>query len=180
MTPRIGTAVYRHLIYTLGLMRIVGAVEGAAAVDRAGTGKIHRRGDARAHDTNDHFRLWIQHGASSPETAASAARIQRMHDHYARTYPFSNETYIHGIALFTLLSDEILGIAGIHPFTEQEKAAQVQHWRTIGAHMNVQGLPATWAGMQQGMRAYEESPDWYRLTPEGHRCAEALIERANT
>ncbi|MCD9193400.1 DUF2236 domain-containing protein [Streptomyces albireticuli] len=179
MTPPVGAAFTSHLLYTLGLMRIVGEAEGAAAVDRAGTGKIHRSGQARADDTIAYFQHWVRHGAASPQAAASIDRVQRMHVHYARSYPFSHETYVHGIALFTLLSDEILTLAGINAFTDREKAAQVQHWRAIGARMNIRDLPTTWTGMQQALRDYEQSPQWYRPTPAGRRSAEALIHQFN-
>ncbi|MFF5714989.1 oxygenase MpaB family protein [Streptomyces sp. NPDC012756] len=167
MAPPFGKAFFNNLVYTLGFLRVVGEVEGAAAVDRAGTGKIHRRGDNRADDTADQFQLWIRHGASSPESTAAIARVQRMHDHFSRTYAFSNETYVHGIALFTLLFDEIFGHVGIDAFSEAEKDAQVQHWRTIAEQMHVKDVPTTWAGMQQALRTYETSPDWYRRTPAG-------------
>ncbi|MBB4984333.1 oxygenase MpaB family protein [Streptomyces nymphaeiformis] len=102
-----------------------------------------------------------------------------MHDHFSRTYAFSNETYVHGIALFTLLFDEIFGHVGIDAFSEAEKDAQVQHWRTIAEQMHVKDVPTTWAGMQQALRTYETSPDWYRRTPAGQRCAESLVGQFN-
>ncbi|GAA0280090.1 hypothetical protein GCM10010302_17320 [Streptomyces polychromogenes] len=69
MTPPVGAAFTSHLLYTLGLMRIVGEVEGAAAVGLAGTGKIHRSGRARADDTIAYFQHWVRHSAASPQAA---------------------------------------------------------------------------------------------------------------
>jgi hypothetical protein len=86
---------------------------------------------------------------------------------------------VHGIALFTLLFDEFASLARSDVFTDAEKAAQVQHWRTIGELMRVHDLPTTWSGMQRALDQYEASTAWYRYTPEGHAAAQTVIAQFN-
>ncbi|MVU77183.1 DUF2236 domain-containing protein [Nocardia sp. ET3-3] len=177
VTPPMGAAMLNNLIYAVGFMRISGSVEGADAVDRAGKGKIHRHGDRRADDTTNYFLDWMTHGAHSEHGRADIAKVVRMHDHFGQSYSMSNETFVHAIALFTVLFDEIFQVLGLDIFTEEEKAAQVAHWYAIGEQMRVRDMPDSWAGMQRALDVYEADPQWYRPTEAGYRCAEALIEQ---
>ena len=176
-TPPVGAALVNNLIYAVGFVRVMGEHEGAMATDRHGTGQVHHKGDQRAIATITPMIDWILDGASHPNTVESVARVQRMHDAFAKTYSFSNETYLHGIAYFTLLFDEIFQMAGADVFSEEEKEALVYHWRTIGGYMRIQNMPTTWRGMQGVVRRYEESPDWFGPTEAGIRGAEAIIQQ---
>ncbi|WP_433678296.1 hypothetical protein [Nocardia sp. CA-119907] len=172
-------ALVGNAMYTIGLMRVCGGVEDSAAVDRGGTGKIHRRGDNRADATTDHFRLWMKHGADSPETRAAVAKVARMHEHYAQSYSMSNETFVRGIALFAIIFDEVTHTVGLNVVTENQKAAQVAHWLAIGEQLGVRDMPRTWADMQRANFEYEHDPGHFRATPEGQRCADSLIAQFN-
>ncbi|MCP2280996.1 DUF2236 domain-containing protein [Nocardia amikacinitolerans] len=173
------SAVVDNAMYTIGLMRVCGGVEDSAAVDRGGTGKIHRRADNRADATTDHFRLWMKHGADSPETRAAVAKVARMHEHYAQSYSMSNETFVRGIALFATIFDEVTQTVGLNMVTEKRKAALVTHWLAIGEQLGVKDMPRTWAGMQRVNFEYEHDPRHFRATPEGRRCADSLIDQFN-
>lgn len=175
LLPRHGEAILLNLAYCLGFLRVSGQIEGARAVDRDGTGKIHRQGDRRAEDTVSYFTAWIQHGPESPEGIASLERVRRMHDHYAREYSISNETLVHTIALFTVQFEHLFRLIGAEGFSQIEKEAQVTHWRLIGERLGVRDMPTTWEGMEGFLERYEGSPAWFGPTPEAHRCAEALI-----
>ncbi|HXV04391.1 MAG TPA: oxygenase MpaB family protein [Solirubrobacterales bacterium] len=175
LLPPLGKPFVFNLLYSLGFLRICGQLEGARAVDRDGEGKIHREGDRRAVDTMHHFASWIQHGPRSEESTSSLARVKRMHDHYADRYSFSNETFLHTIALFTVQFDHLLTLIGAPGYSEAEKQAHVVHWRSIGELLGVREMPETWEGMERVLERYEGDPAWFGQTPEGHRSAEALI-----
>lgn len=177
LTPRIGAALLRNLFYAWGFMRIAGQIEGARAVDRAGTGKIYRHPDIRAEETLAHFTGWTQHGASSAAGVASLDQVKSLHERYARRYAMSNETFVHTIALFTVQFEHLFALVGAPGFTGTEKAAQVEHWRTIGEHLGARELPASWDGMERALRDYESSPRWFGRTPEARRCADAFIDQ---
>ncbi|MEU2032669.1 oxygenase MpaB family protein [Nocardia amamiensis] len=175
----IGAKVAENLIYAVGFIRTCGGVEDAEAVDRAGSGKIHKHGDRRADATASYFQHWMTYGATGVETRKSVAEVARMHEHYKKSYTMSNAAFVHGVALFTILFDEIFQIVGLDAFTEEEKAAQVAHWRAIGEQLGAHDMPDTWAGLRQSNFDYEHNPEYFRPTPEAHRCAEALIDQFN-
>lgn len=177
LLPRHGRPMLFNLLYCLGFLRVSGQIEGALAVDRDGAGKIHRAGDDRADATVSQFRAWLEEGAGSEASAASLARIRRIHDHYAERYSFSNETMVHTIALFTLQFEKLLRLVGAPGYEEIERQAQVAHWRVIGERLGAYGVPQTWEGMEEALDRYEASPAWYGPTPEAHRCASALIDQ---
>ncbi|SNY77928.1 hypothetical protein SAMN04244553_1135 [Nocardia amikacinitolerans] len=175
----IGARLAENLIYAVGFIRTCGGVEDAEAVDRAGSGKIHKQGDRRADATAGYFQYWMTYGATGARTRESVAKVAAMHEHYKKSYTMSNAAFVHGVALFTILFDEIFQIVGLDVFTEEEKAAQAAHWRAIGEQLHVHDMPDTWAGLQRFNTEYEHNPAYFRPTPEAHRCAEALIDQFN-
>jgi hypothetical protein len=177
LLPRVGLGVVFNLLYCLGFVRIAGQLEGARAVDRQGTGKVHKEPNRRAEDTIAHFTTWIQFGPSSAEGLASLRRVRGIHDHYAESYTMSDETFRHTIALFSLQFDRLLRSIGAAGYSEVERQAQVVHWRRIGDALGVQDMPATWEEMEFVLQAYESDPAWFGPSSEGRRCAEALISQ---
>jgi hypothetical protein len=179
MLPPVGAHLFANFIYTIGQMRSTASPEGAAAVNRAGHGKVHRAADQRADATSIFFLDWARHGGSSDKTAASVAKVKAMHDHYGASYSMSNETFVAGICLFALLFETITSLLGVELLSEAEKVAQVEHWRAIGEQLGVRDMPDTWAGMQSVLYDYEHSPQWFYPTAEAHQCAAVLIEQFN-
>jgi hypothetical protein len=177
LLPRWGEPMVLNLLYCVGFMRICGQIEGARAVDRNGKGKIHLDGDKRAADTISYFTRWVQHGATSDAASGSIARVKRMHDHYARDYSMSNETFVHTIAFFTVQFEHLFGLVKAKGFTQAEQTAQVTHWRMVGEQLGVEALPETWDEMEDFVDWYETSPAWFGPTPEGRRSADALIDQ---
>ncbi|MEV6060003.1 hypothetical protein AB0L62_08360 [Nocardia asteroides] len=172
-------ALVGNAMYTIGLMRVCGGVEDSAAVDRGGRGKIHQQADRRADATTDHFRLWMKHGADSPETRAAVAKVAQLHSHYAQSYSMSNDTFVRGIALFATLFEEVTHLVGLDLLSARQKSAQVAHWLAIGEQLGVRNIPQTWAGMKHANWVYEHDAVNFRPTPEGKRCADSLIRQFN-
>lgn len=177
LLPPVGGHLMLDLLFTASLMRVMGQLEGAAAVDRNGTGKVHRNGDRRSDDTIRYLTGWIYDGADSPNARASAAEVKAIHDRIGQRYAMSNETFVHTIAFFTLQIECITNIVGAPGFTDIERAAQVRHWRTVGGHLGVREMPETWEGMRRAMQAYESSPQWFGPSAAGRRVSELLIEQ---
>lgn len=177
LLPPVGERVFLELLFTVSLMRVMGELEGAAAVDRDGKGKVYHHGDRRTDDTIHYLTGWMYDGAGSPQARSSAAEIKRIHDSYARHYSMSNETFIHTIAYFTVQIECLTEIVGAPGFTDVEKEAQVRHWRTIGEYLGVRDMPETWDGMIRAMRAYEADPAWFAPSDAGHRVSETLVSQ---
>lgn len=177
LLPRVGGSVVLNLFYTLTFHRFATQLEGGAAVDRAGKGYVHRNPDKRADDTVIHIAGWIQHGAHSEHALASLKRVRSMHEHYARQYSMSNETFVHTIAVFTLQYERFLRLIGAPGFSEREKLAQLTHWRAVGAALGTEDMPDTWEGMERFLAWYEASPEWFGRSAAGVSCARALEQQ---
>jgi hypothetical protein len=177
LLPPVGERFVLELLFTVSLMRVMGQLEGAAAVDRDGRGKVYRNGDRRTDDTIRHLMGWFDHGASSPQTRVSTAEVKRIHDAIGQRYAMSNETFVHTIAFFTVQIECVTNIVGAPGLTEKERAAQVRHWRAVGAQLGVREMPDSWNGMVEAMRAYEAVPQWFGPSDAAHRVSEVLIEQ---
>lgn len=173
MLPRLGRRFVFNLLYTLGFLRISGQPAGALTVDRVG--KVHRAPDRRADDTISHFLLWLQKGAGSERGRESLAEVRRVHDQIARHHPFSNDSLVHATCLFAIQFQELLDLIGAPGFTQVEREAQAAQWRAIGESLGASGIPASWQGMREHVRAFEASPGHYGRSEAGARCAESLI-----
>jgi hypothetical protein len=176
LIPRVGGPMFLHLLYTLGFMRMVGPVEGALVVHRAGRGEVHRAGDKRADDTLLHMGTWVARGTSSAASARSLARVKSMHDHWGRHYAMSNATFLHALAFFTVQVGRLFALLGAPPLSDVEKAAQVAHWRGVGEGLGIEDVPRTWEDFERVLDDFEAS-DQFTPTPEGMRCARAFIEQ---
>lgn len=177
LLPPVGADFVRNLLYTVGFMRVLGELEGAAAVDRQGKGKVYARGDARADETIAYFDEWSVWGARSDLTAASVERVRKIHAAYGKRYSMSPETFIHTVAFFTLQIGIILKIVGAPMFSDSERRAQVEHWRRIGELLAVENMPTTWEGMELALQQYESDPRWFGYTPAAKQSSDALIEQ---
>lgn len=179
MLPPVGAGLARNLLYTVGFMRVVGEIEGAAAVDRAGTGKVYDRADGRADETVAYFDEWMVWGAQSDLAAVSVDRVRKIHTAVGKRYSMSPETFVHTTAFFTMQIEILLTLVGAPPFNTSERQAQVDHWRKIGELLGVEQIPTTWEGMEVALREYESDPRWFGYTPAAKRCSDALMDQFN-
>jgi hypothetical protein len=177
LLPPVGRSVFLNLFYALAFMRFCGQLEGAAAVDREGSGLVHRQPDRRAADSVCYLAGWAWTGADSETTAETTGRIKAMHDHYGRSYSMSNETLVHTIAFFALQLDRFLSGVGSPGLGERERMATVLFWRRIGERLGTEEMPEDWKGMERFLADYERSPEWFGHTPQGERAARALLEQ---
>ncbi|WP_221639444.1 hypothetical protein [Nocardia bhagyanarayanae] len=64
-------------------------------------------------------------------------------------------TYQHSAAVFTLLFDRLLRqIAGVRGLSENERHAQLLHWRGVSEGMGVPDIPQTWREMEELLENY--------------------------
>ena len=173
MLPRLGRGAVMNLLYTLGFLRVSGQIEGAQVVDAIG--KVHRAPDRRADDTIGHFALWLAQGPNSERGRASLEEVRGIHDSVGERFAFSNETMVHTICLFTVQFQLLLDLIGIDGYNQVEKEAQVAHWLAIGDQLGTREMPQSWEEMIEFLRSYEASPSRFGPSPEGKRCAQALV-----
>ncbi|RDI48901.1 oxygenase MpaB family protein [Nocardia mexicana] len=169
-----------HLFYTVGFVRFAGPPESADSVDRGGTGMLYEHGIRRADETMFHLFTWIDDGVSSPASAKSLDYVRNWHSGVARNWPMPLHTFQHSAAVFTLAIDRLLRhVVGAPGSTENERRAQLAHWRTVSERLGVADIPQTWEGMEDLLESYERGAD-FAYSQSGQRLANALIDQFAT
>lgn len=173
--PRHAMAV--NLLYTIGLIRLCASREQAIPVHRNGQGKVYKKGDQRADDTNYHLLMWLENDIAQPQVQNSLMYVRRMHDAVGKSWPMRQEAFLHALASFTLLVDHFLTqILGMQSLGTQERLALLRQFQQIGMHLGISDIPDTWQAMQAYLEGYEQS-DNIGYSVEGVQVAESLIHQ---
>ncbi|MDX1802806.1 MAG: oxygenase MpaB family protein [Alcanivorax sp.] len=171
------SAMLNNLIYTLGLVRLCASREQAIPVHRDGKGKVYRKGDQRADETNVHLLMWLDRDLSDPAIRESLAHVRHLHGVIARKWPMRKEAFLHALASFTLLLDRFrTRVLGAPPVNEQVRHALVHQFVQIGEMLGIDHIPPTWEGMEGYLEAYEDSVH-LGYSEEGAAVANALINQ---
>lgn len=169
-----------HLFYTIGFIRFAGPPVSADSVDRHGTGMLYEHGLRRADETMLHLFLWVDDGVSGTTAIESLDHVRNWHSGVARNWPMPQHTFQHSAAVFTLIYDRLLRrIAGAPGLSENERRAQLIHWRIVSERLGVTDIPDTWQEMEDLLESYEHGPE-FAYSEAGRRLAEALIEQFAT
>ncbi|WP_342799924.1 hypothetical protein [Nocardia sp. No.11] len=145
-----------HLFYTVGFVRFAGPPVSAESVDRNGTGMLYGHGIRRADETMFHLFSWVDDGVSSPTSVESLGYVRNWHSGVARNWPMPVHTFQHSAAVFTLIYDRLLRqVVGAPGLSENERRAQLIHWRGVSEHLGVTDIPGTWRDMEQFLESYE-------------------------
>ncbi|MEQ1312397.1 oxygenase MpaB family protein [Acinetobacter sp. XH1639] len=173
--PRSAIAV--NLLYTLGLIRLCSSREQSIPVHRNGQGKVYKRGDQRADETNYHLLMWLENDINEPHVQNSLAHVRRIHDAVGKSWIMRQEAFLHALASFTLLVDRFLvHILNLEALEEQKRAALLHQFQQVGLHLGIKNIPSTWQEMEAYLESYEQSDNMgYSL--EGAQVAEALINQ---
>lgn len=168
-----------HLFYTVGFVRFAGPPESAVSVDRNGTGMLYDQGFQRADETMFHLFSWIDDGISSPKTTKSLDYVRNWHSGVARNWPMPQHTFQHSAAVFTLIYDRLLRHVGAPGLSDNERHAQLIHWRAVSRSLGVTDIPHTWQDMEAFLESYEHGAD-FAYSEAGQRLANALINQFAT
>ena len=169
-----------HLFYTVGFVRFAGPPVSAESVDRNGTGMLYGHGIRRADETMFHLFSWVDDGVSSPTSVESLGYVRNWHSGVARNWPMPMHTFQHSAAVFTLIYDRLLRqVVGAPGLSENERRAQLIHWRGVSEHLGVTDIPGTWRDMEQFLESYEYGAE-FAYSPAGRRLAEALVDQFAT
>ncbi|MCB0927441.1 MAG: oxygenase MpaB family protein [Mycolicibacterium insubricum] len=170
-----------NLSYAVGFHYITIPSAGSRAI--AGTGKAQNRPQTRYFDTADSFMRWMLLGPNHPEVKQSVARIQRMHNSVARSFPESfseEEDFIYSYAVFTLTSARMREVAGAPPRPQSELIAVHHFWRDISEQLHsTSGRPSTYPSTVEEMVSYADEIESreYPPTPDGRIVSNAMIDQ---
>lgn len=150
-----------------------------------GTGKILSKPDARSDDTSWKMQVWWHFGSHHDKTQKNVESINRIHEHYAKTYPDSfdrNGTYIYTLCYEAAGMHRLMLRVGMKGISEKEKVAAVHYWSqmatlfrnaTSGAALT--GFPDTFDGIMRFMDDWESE-----VVPQhemGKPAANAIIQQ---
>lgn len=141
-------------------------------LDRTGefTGRVQKRYDDTALLLEPPTRLGFDH----PEAKAAIRRINAMH----RAYDIPNHEHRYVLSTFVVVPKRWLDDFGKRPLTAHEVEASVRYYQTLGRHLGIRDIPATYAEFERLMDSYEA--EHFAYDEGGRRVADATLELMRT
>lgn len=170
-------------VYAFTFPNFIAPEHGSETVLRGGTGKIYTNPNKRMDDTSRHMLIWWENGPSSELTQRSVESLNRLHAHWAKTYPenFSHtEDYVYTLCYEAAFMHRLRIRLGLSGYDEATKIASVEFWsrmaklfRNAGTGETISGFPETFEGIQEYM-------DWYEardigVNPQGAAVIERMV-----
>lgn len=134
------------------------------------TGRVQKRYDDTALLLEPPTRLGFEH----PEARAAIRRINAMH----RAYDIPDHEFRYVLSTFVVVPKRWMDDYGKRRFTAHEVEASVRYYQTLGRHMGIKDLPATYAGFEELMDAYEA--EHFAYDEGGRRVADATLDLMRT
>lgn len=172
-----------NVLYTLGFPHFILTPWGGDTVGREGSGKILHQKQKRADDTLRHFWLWFERGPSDPQTQASIAMVNRIHQAIAKKLPGNysfHPDFIYTMCWLGCDFHRLRERIGLPGFTDNQKIATHRYWKAISEQFWTEtGEPIDFPGSFDEMLTFMEE---FELIPwahsvDGARTCEALLEQ---
>ncbi len=133
------------LTYAYAFPHFMVPIHGSEPVWRNGQdSKVVRRAALRSDDTLGHNLIWMHYGPNHPETKKSVDTINKLHAHYARTYPESfahHEDYVYVWCFSAAILHRLSVQMGLPGYTEKEKVVAHRFWKEMAPLFVVPGDP---------------------------------------
>ncbi|MEC3853899.1 oxygenase MpaB family protein [Paenarthrobacter ureafaciens] len=152
-------------VYAFTFPNFIAPQHGSETVLRGGTGKIYKNPNKRMDDTSRHMLIWWENGPSSPLTRRSVESVNRLHEHWAKTYPdnFSHtEDYVYTLCYEAAFMHRMRLRLGLSGFDEGTQTAAIEFWsrmallfRNAGTGEPITEFPTTFQGVMDYMDWYE-------------------------
>ncbi|MDW4574066.1 oxygenase MpaB family protein [Microbacterium sp. M3] len=133
------------------------------------TGEFARATQKRYDDTSLLLEVPLLDGFDSPRGRAAIRRINQMH----RMYDISNDDMRYVLSTFVVVPARWVHAFGWRPLTPDELLASVRYYQTLGRHMGIKDIPATYAGFAELMDAYER--EHFAYDPASARVADRTL-----
>lgn len=141
-------------------------------LDRTGefTGSVQKRYD----DTGLLLEAPLLHGFDSDAGRVAVRRINQMH----RLYDISQDDFRYVLSTFVVVPKRWNDDFGWRRFTDGEVRASVEYYRTLGRHMAITDIPATYQEFADLMDSYEA--EHFAFHPGSRRVADATLALMQT
>ncbi|MFJ7156450.1 oxygenase MpaB family protein [Streptomyces sp. NPDC101118] len=118
----------------------------------AETAEFTERPQKRYDDTALLLDAVVEHGFDSEQGRTAIRRINRMH----RSYDISNDDMRYVLCTFVVIPKRWMDVYGWRPMTGHETRAAARYYATLGRHMGIQDIPATFEEFEAFLDAYEK------------------------
>ncbi|MYX33940.1 DUF2236 domain-containing protein [Streptomyces sp. SID8377] len=117
----------------------------------AETAELTDRTQKRYDDTSLLLDAVIEHGFDSEQGRTAIRRINQMH----RSYDISNDDMRYVLCTFVVTPKRWIDAYGWRRLSRHETMASAVHYRTLGRHMGIKGIPETYEEFEHCLDTYE-------------------------
>ncbi|QUI30321.1 oxygenase MpaB family protein [Streptomyces alfalfae] len=117
----------------------------------ARTAELTARTQKRYNDTVLLLDAVVEHGFTSDEGRTAIRRINQMH----RSYDISNDDMRYVLCTFVVVPKRWIDAYGWRRLSHHETTAAAVYYRTLGQHMGIKGIPASYAEFERCLDDYE-------------------------
>ncbi len=119
----------------------------------AETAELTERTQKRYDDTVLLLDAVVEHGFDSDQSRTAIRRINQMH----RSYDISNDDMRYVLCTFVVMPKRWIDAYGWRRLSRHEIVASAVHYRTLGGHMGIKDIPASYEEFEACLDAYEEA-----------------------
>ncbi|MEU4797606.1 oxygenase MpaB family protein [Streptomyces sp. NPDC023327] len=119
----------------------------------AETAELTDRTQKRYDDTALLLDAVVEHGFGSDEGRTAIRRINQMH----RSYDISNDDMRYVLCTFVVMPKRWIDSYGWRRLSRHETAAAAVYYRTLGQHMGIKEIPASYEEFERCLDDYEEA-----------------------
>ncbi|KLL09827.1 oxygenase MpaB family protein [Protofrankia coriariae] len=138
------------------------------------TGEFGRDTQKRYDDTAILLEVPLLEGFDTPRGRAAVRRINQMH----RMYDISNADMRYVLSTFVVVPKRWIDEYGWRRLTDGEVLASVRYYQTLGHHLGITDVPATYDEFARLMDDYER--EHFAFDPGGRRVADATLRLLTT
>jgi hypothetical protein len=135
----------------------------------AETAELTDRAQKRYDDTSLLLGAIVEDGFDSEQGRTAIRRINQMH----RSYDISNDDMRYVLCTFVVMPKRWLDAYGWRRLSRHEIVASAEHYRTLGRHMGIKGIPGSYEEFEACLDAYEEAH--FAWDEEARRVSDATL-----
>ncbi|MFJ9341933.1 oxygenase MpaB family protein [Streptomyces sp. NPDC101733] len=136
----------------------------------AETGEFTQRAQKRYDDTSLLLDAVVEHGFDSDTARTAIRRVNAMH----RGHEISDDDMRYVLCTFVVIPARWIDAYGWRPLTHHERRACANYYRTLGHHLGIKEVPASYEEFEATLTAYEEAH--FGWDEGGRAVADSTIE----
>ncbi|WP_225833175.1 oxygenase MpaB family protein [Streptomyces sp. NK08204] len=136
----------------------------------AQTAEMTERSQKRYDDTALLLDAVVEHGFASQEARTAIRRINQMH----RSYDISDDDMRYVLSTFVVMPRRWIDAYGWRRLSRHEIVAGTEHYRALGRHMGIPGVPETYEEFEALLDAYEEAH--FGWDEQARRVSDATLD----